>query len=37
MRRHVNPRKDRRIFHKTANRTRRINTGSFHMRGGIRL
>ena len=37
MRSHVAPRKDRRVFHATAGRTRSINTGSFHMRGGIRL
>lgn len=33
----VNPSTDRRVFHQTANRTRVINTGAYHMRGGIRL
>ena len=37
MRTHVSPMQDRRVFHATAGRTRSINTGSFHMRGGIRL
>lgn len=37
MRTHVSPGKDRSVFHRTAGRTRSINTGSFHMRGGIRL
>ena len=37
MRTHVSPYKDRRVYHATAGRTRFINTGSFHMRGGIRL
>lgn len=30
-------RRDRRVFGKTARRTRRINVKSSHMRGGIRL
>lgn len=37
MRTHVSPGTDRRVYHATAGRTRSINTGSFHMRGGIRL
>lgn len=37
MRTSVNPSKDRSVYHATAGRTRSINTGSFHMRGGIRL
>lgn len=37
MRVRVKPRSDRRKFHATANRTRVINTGKIHMRGGIRL
>lgn len=37
MRTIVKPGRDRSVFHRTAQRTRSINTGSFHMRGGIRL
>lgn len=35
--RKVRARVDRRIFHKTAARTKRLNTGRHFLRGGIRL
>lgn len=32
-----NRRRDRRIFGRTARRSRRVNSGVMHMRGGYRL
>lgn len=33
----VSPRRDRRRFRRTALKTKQLNTGRLHMRGGIRL
>ncbi|UPW40918.1 hypothetical protein [Sigmofec virus UA08Rod_6120] len=32
-----NRRRDRRVFGRTARRSRRVNSAGFHMRGGYRL
>lgn len=37
MRKRVNPRKDRKIFKKTASKTKAVNLGYSMMRGGIRF
>lgn len=37
MRRRVIPRVDRRVFHRTAGRTKALNSTAIHYSGGIRL
>lgn len=36
-RRKVNPRRDKRVFTKTADKTKSLNTSALGFRGGIRL
>lgn len=37
MRRHVNPRKDKKVFTRTAHKSKAVNLGAFTYRGGIRF